>query len=88
MSDILQQKEIKNHSGQIFIEQSAIGQLTIPEKKQIGGIEDILFPKPLMEFFISLLYPLEIPDKTNLDPWKFQSQKPRTLEILFFLGHP
>ena len=53
--------------------------------------------KPLLEFFIFFTLPLEIPDKTMLnswifckivlDPWKFQGQKERPLEIphYFFL---
>ena len=50
------------------------------------------FFKPSLEYFVYLLYPLEIPDKSKFRPnrncsklcyipWKFQYQKPRPQEI-------
>ena len=62
--------------------------------KNYEGVEDILFLNPPLEFFIFF------PDKTKLHPWKFcklcyilwkfQGQKPRSLEIPhdFFLVNP
>ena len=40
------------------------------KKSKQRGVEDILFWIPL-DIFIFLLYPLEIPDKTKLNPWVF-----------------
>ena len=69
---------------------SAIWEWGIPEKNQIGGVEDILFEKTL-EFlgFLSTpgnsrqnkASPLETPHSCVLHPQKFWELKPRPLEI-------
>ena len=67
-------------------------------RKKTGGVEDILFGKAPVEYFIFL--PLEIPGKTKLHSWKFYKVVLNPLKIprsktkcpgistLFFLGHP
>ena len=56
-------------------------QLAIPENFQTGrGVEDILFDKPPGIFHFFTL-PLEIPDKTKLNPWIFHKIVIDSLEI-------
>ena len=43
----------------------------IPEKIQTGGVEDILFWKPLSGIFRFVTLPSEIPEKTSFYPQKF-----------------
>ena len=50
----------------------------IPEKKKTRGVEDILFWKIPVEYFIFL--PLEIPGKAKLHSWKFLQNCVRSLE--------
>ena len=71
----------------------------IPEKIQIGGLRIYFYENPPVIFHF-LLYPVEIPDKTKLNPWIFHETVWDSLEIsrpkrktprnstLFFLGHP
>ena len=50
------------------------------KKNQTGRVEDILFwESPGISLFFSL--PLEIPDKTKLNPWKFHKIASYPLEI-------
>ena len=71
----------------------------IPEKSKQGGLRVYYFEKtPGIFHFFTL--PLEIPDKTKLNPWIFHKIVLAILEIsrpktktpgnstLFFLGHP
>ena len=70
-----------------------------PNRWGRGGVEDILFSTPpgILHFFT---LPLEIPNKTKLNPWIFHKIVLDSLAIptpktktpgnstLFFLGHP
>ena len=58
----------------------------IPEKKITGGLRAYFFENPL-EFLISLTLPLEIPDKTKLQLWKFHKILLDPLEISTRLNH-
>ena len=80
-----------------FLDQT-LNVLGYSRKKTEGGVEDILFGKAPVEYFIFL--PLEIPGKTKLHSWKFYKivlnplKIPRSktkcpgISTLFFLGHP
>ena len=81
--------EIIGFSGRLSQERIMEG--AIPEKIQTGGVEDILFRKAPLEILDLSLYPTKIRRKKALNPgnsanlcdtpWKFQSQKPRAMEI-------
>ena len=51
------------------------------KSKQGGGVEDILFWKKNPGIFHFYILPLEIPDKTKLNPWKFHKIVLVPLEI-------
>ena len=52
----------------LIVVKVSLNHWVIPEKIQTGEVKDILFGKPPGSFHFFIL-PLEIPDKTKLNPW-------------------